>query len=686
MSLNASLSAALSGLQVNQSLMQISSANIANAGTADYSVKKAQLSSIVIDGQGRGVAIRDVERSVDNFLVREISYQTSKTAYYDSLAEYYTRTQDMFGTPDDNSSIAGMLNDLRVELEQLAIDPGQAVNQYSTVTSAIEVADEFNELSTEIQRMREEVNREILASVETINTKLYDIQKLNSDIARATALGDPTGEYLDKRDAALREMAELMDIKWYQQENGSTIVMTGSGYTLLDSKVHEMTFTAPTGVSAGTRYETGGFSPIGITDKIGDITTIVDSGRIAGLVELRDKVLTSLQGQLDQLATNFSEQINRAHNSTMPLNGKQNFVGNTQYTTADLLDASNPASIALTPYSNGATTSYGTLQFAIVDSTGAAVGQAMRVDLDEFVSEMEAYVTGVTGTPFTYQLTIGDVINMLNGAYAATPPAATPVPPAPAGWPGAVPWPPSPALVMTSTGSDIAGLTNMSGAGVTGAYANSTFARMVDGHLEIGVNAASGYGIAINDSLTSFAQAGTTAAATFNYLLGLNNLYEITPTAASAASAIQVRSDIVSNPSNIGRGYLSSTLRDPSDPATEQWYIGSGDGNGATDMAKIFERQIAFSSSGTLSATSQRLTEYAAAIIQANATSSATASDAYAFQSGLKTQLETRQGEISGVNIDEELAGLIIIQNAYAASTRVISTVNDMYDALMNSV
>ena len=686
MSLNASLNAALSGLHANQTLVQIASANIANADTEGYSVKAGKLSSVVVDGSGMGVKVADVTRSVDNFLVREINTQVSTTSRSDVLSEYYTRMQDLFGAPDDNSSVAGLMNGLRTELEQLALDPGQAVNQYSTVTAAIHVADELNELSTKIQEMREEVNEEILEAVGTINRALYDIQDLNVEITRSQALGDPIGEYMDKRDGVLQQISKLMDIKWYQQENGATVVMTGSGYTLLDGKVNELDYNAPTGVSAGTIYENGGFSPLAITDKIDDLTTVIDSGRIAGLIELRDDILVSLQDQLDQLTAKFVDQINRQHNSTMPLDGMKEFSGSVRFDPVDLIDPADPASIALNPYDNGSVTQYGTIQFAVVDNSGDAVGQAMRVNLDEFVSEMEAYVQSYTGSPFTYQLTVGDIINMLNGAYAATPPVGPSVPSAPSGWPGGVPWPPSPTLTMTSTGSDIAGLYNMSGASVNGAYSGGAYARMVNGSLEIGIDTSTGYGIAINDTLTSFAQAGSTDPATFNFFMGLNNLYEVDPNAVSPAADVEVRSDIVSDPSRVGRGYLSSTLRDPADPTTEEWYIGSGDGSGATAMANIFEQQITFTSAGTLAASIQRLTEYAAAIIQANATSSAAASDSYEFQSSLLSELKTRQGEVSGVNIDEELSKLIVVQNAYSASARIITTVNDMYDDLTNII
>jgi flagellar hook-associated protein 1 FlgK len=46
--------------------------------------------------------------------------------------------------------------------------------------------------------------------------------------------------------------------------------------------------------------------------------------------------------------------------------------------------------------------------------------------------------------------------------------------------------------------------------------------------------------------------------------------------------------------------------------------------------------------------------------------------------------LQSRLQSETGVNLDEELSNLTIYQNAYAASARVISIVQTMYDALMN--
>jgi flagellar hook-associated protein FlgK len=45
-----------------------------------------------------------------------------------------------------------------------------------------------------------------------------------------------------------------------------------------------------------------------------------------------------------------------------------------------------------------------------------------------------------------------------------------------------------------------------------------------------------------------------------------------------------------------------------------------------------------------------------------------------------------RRDSFSGVNIDEELAQMVVLQNSYSAAARVVSTATQMYDTLLQMV
>ena len=48
--------------------------------------------------------------------------------------------------------------------------------------------------------------------------------------------------------------------------------------------------------------------------------------------------------------------------------------------------------------------------------------------------------------------------------------------------------------------------------------------------------------------------------------------------------------------------------------------------------------------------------------------------------------LQEKMSSTSGVNIDEEMAHLLLLQNSYSANARVMSTVNEMYKTLMQAM
>ena len=65
------------------------------------------------------------------------------------------------------------------------------------------------------------------------------------------------------------------------------------------------------------------------------------------------------------------------------------------------------------------------------------------------------------------------------------------------------------------------------------------------------------------------------------------------------------------------------------------------------------------------------------------------ASSAQQLADGQNVVLSTLQNKLnssSGVNIDDEMAHLLALQNAYSANARVMSTVKDMFDSLMQSM
>jgi flagellar hook-associated protein 1 FlgK len=54
------------------------------------------------------------------------------------------------------------------------------------------------------------------------------------------------------------------------------------------------------------------------------------------------------------------------------------------------------------------------------------------------------------------------------------------------------------------------------------------------------------------------------------------------------------------------------------------------------------------------------------------------------FQNQLLTQVQARRDGTSGVSIDEEMTNLILFQRAFEASSRLVTTSNELYQTLID--
>lgn len=102
-------------------------------------------------------------------------------------------------------------------------------------------------------------------------------------------------------------------------------------------------------------------------------------------------------------------------------------------------------------------------------------------------------------------------------------------------------------------------------------------------------------------------------------------------------------------------------------------------------IVDAFERIQPFTTSIGLG-DAMTLTAFAGTVISAQATARATLKDEFEVRSALNNQLENRFSSGSGVNIDQELALMIEIQNSYAAAAKIVQSVQSMFDDLLGTV
>jgi flagellar hook-associated protein 1 FlgK len=80
---------------------------------------------------------------------------------------------------------------------------------------------------------------------------------------------------------------------------------------------------------------------------------------------------------------------------------------------------------------------------------------------------------------------------------------------------------------------------------------------------------------------------------------------------------------------------------------------------------------------------SASLTTFLRQVISQQAEAASTADSLKQGQDIVLSALQQRFNDASSVNVDQELANLLTLQNSYAANARVLSAVKDMLDTLL---
>lgn len=201
-----------------------------------------------------------------------------------------------------------------------------------------------------------------------------------------------------------------------------------------------------------------------------------------------------------------------------------------------------------------------------------------------------------------------------------------------------------------------------------GLGANGT-AAVVNGRLVVSANGASS-GIAINEGDSAVGTEG------FSNYFGLNDFF-VGDATTSLAGQIAVRADLVTNPERMSRGEVGSGVI-----ASGANAVAPGDNTVAQRLAAAFDTDIAFGATGGLPASTTTLGRYSAEILSSNSISTTNTAAELNFTETVVAEIDLRVSSTSGVNLDEELSNLVVLQNAYAASARVISVTTEMMQLL----
>jgi flagellar hook-associated protein 1 FlgK len=735
MSLNLALSTALSGLLTSQRGLDVVSSNITNVNTEGYSRKIFNAESVVLAGKGAGVQAGNITRQVEQGLQDDMR---EAKGLYSSLAltnDYMERIQDIFGTPDGNNSLSHVINDLAEQFELLALETDKGPQADEVINAGSDLANKLNRMTQQIQDLRTDADRQIAAGVNQINSILGSIDSLNDKISLASATNGAVADLQDKRDVQLNALAQLIDISYYERESGAISVFTTSGVTLVDAEPNYLSHTALSSVQAWDSAGGGDFDAI--TSSGQDITGDIRSGKLKGLLDMRDGELVNLQGQIDELSQTMIDKVNQVHNrgTSFPnmnssYNGSRTFVDSANQRIS-INDGTADTAIVIFN-SDGTQKAATTLREIIGDTINGGAASGGPITIDDLATNLTSWLNNANGGGMTgasasvdanghfsislnssgYGLTFRDQVSSVPGDDTADLPIA--FDPTNSGGAfqtystdsgfanflglndffstgGENNWmweTPVQAANYTQIGSSVMNFVTTDESGVvqnhTITLANGDTLQdianrinndtVLQGKFELRASVVNeGSGVRLRLSNISGNEMSITGNSATDSYFSTLGL----KAAATGTSAhISVDSDVELNPTLVSRG----TTQYNSD--TGEFYLSAGDNTNASQMASLFTSVQSFDSAGGLTTGNLVFSDYASSIISGASNRAATVESNLSYQTTLADSLELKNAEISAVNLDEELSQLMIYQQSYSAAAKVISTTQQMFDIL----
>jgi flagellar hook-associated protein 1 FlgK len=148
------------------------------------------------------------------------------------------------------------------------------------------------------------------------------------------------------------------------------------------------------------------------------------------------------------------------------------------------------------------------------------------------------------------------------------------------------------------------------------------------------------------------------------------------------AMSMAIRTDIAQNSSRMALAQLNIS------PSTVPGNIvlGASDNRGALGLASAANALHSFPAVGGLASGTLSLNDYIAQLSGLQSDLANAAEEERVNRVNVKEEVTARRNATEGVNLDEELANMMIFQQAYNASARMMTVAQEMYETLLQSI
>lgn len=236
MSLFGSLYVGVSGLQMGQNALNTTGHNMSNIDTTGYTRQQVQQgtrfyntlstskTSISWTQVGFGVSYTQVKQVRDDFLDKAYRRESGRSAFYEVSANAFDEVYSLFQELD-GEAFAGAIDNLWRSVQDLARDPGNAVNQGVFMQRCTEFLSRGQAVYKGLCEYQDDLNLKIKKQVDTMNAYGKRIAELNEEILKIEAGGvEKANDLRDERNLLIDELSAMGNIDCRTDVHGNILI------------------------------------------------------------------------------------------------------------------------------------------------------------------------------------------------------------------------------------------------------------------------------------------------------------------------------------------------------------------------------------------------------------------------------------------------------------------------------
>lgn len=391
-------SIAKSGVNASNQLLNTAGHNIANVNTEGYVRERTSFQSQLTGGVGQSTTERVLNVFAQNQMRRDTTLHSEYENYYNKTAVL----DNVFAS--EANSISASMSRFFASVQTATDDPTSISGRQLVLGEAKSLVGQISTVSGFLRQKEEELNVEVKANINSLNSIIQSISDLNDAIRinQSNNRYDEPGTLKNQRDQAILELASMVSIETRQSGNNDGAVMvnlsSGESLVLQDGSFNVFDVSSSADLNNVSLELRSSGKPTTLQISETDL-----GGAIGGLFRYRDEVLETSRRELGQIAMSLASSLNTQNRQGMDLDQQlgSNIFALPEFPGLDYPGNVSGSSLVSGRIANGAA---GEITSADYEVTINAVTPGAPPTLDITVSALNSdgtAVTDVNGNPIS---------------------------------------------------------------------------------------------------------------------------------------------------------------------------------------------------------------------------------------------------------------------------------------------